>query len=163
MARKGDYSSLEKRLKAIPKAVRDAVRPALQKSGEELTAAIRNITPVRTGKLRESVDWNFGDPKPGARLKVAGGAPGEDLRVSVSAGGEGAFYAPFVEFGTKAGTKRGRTPDATRPGKTRKVYRTHPGTQAQPFFYGTFRLMRKRLSRRIKTAIGKAVRTEWKE
>ena len=59
-----------------------------------------------------------------------------ELAVRVQAGDDGAFYARWVEFGTAA-------------------------TPASPFFWPVVRLSRKRLQRRIKRAIGKAVREAW--
>ena len=46
---------LQKRLKAIPKAVRDAVQPALRASGQELVDAMKALAePSRkTGELIE--------------------------------------------------------------------------------------------------------------
>ncbi|MEX1244867.1 MAG: HK97-gp10 family putative phage morphogenesis protein [Thermoanaerobaculia bacterium] len=64
--------------------------------------------------------------------------PGDhELARKVRAGDKAAFYARFVEFGT-------------------------PKSPAQPFFFPTFRLLRKRIQGRTKRAVAKAVRETWK-
>lgn len=75
------------------------------------------------------------------------------VRTSAS-GKEQEDYAHFVEFGTQAGVRGQSTsyqanagifslpadatsafPSGQTSGRTRRQYRTHPGTEAQPFFY----------------------------
>ena len=46
---------LAQRMAAIPKAVKDAVKPALIKSGDELAASARSLAPEDTGALRNSI------------------------------------------------------------------------------------------------------------
>lgn len=119
MARNSDQlARLNRRMKAIPKAARDAVKPALDKSADELIGQIERLAPVDDGDLRDSAE---------AR-------PGEhELKRVVTVGDDVAFYARWVEFGTAQNAP-------------------------QPYFFPAYRLLKKRLSNRIKRAIGKAVR-----
>lgn len=65
--------------------------------------------------------------------------PGDhELARKVLAGDDRAFYARFVEFGTLE-------------------------AEAQPFFYPAYRLLKKRLSGRIKRAISKSVKERWRK
>jgi HK97 gp10 family phage protein len=79
-------AKIQARLEAIPKAVRDDVKPSLQQSGAELVAAISAAAPKETGKLSASIAVT---PK-----------AGQDAAVAVTAGNADAPYARFVEFGT---------------------------------------------------------------
>ena len=55
MALSPQIQRLQRRMDAIPMAVREAVRPALVKSGEELADAMRGLAPEDTGALKESI------------------------------------------------------------------------------------------------------------
>lgn len=157
----GDIGRLQRRLAAIPKQVKEAVRPAMEKSAAEIVALARSLCPVDDGKLRASIGWTWG-AAPSGSMKLAAETSGE-LTITVYAGNDEAFYARWVEFGTQAGSRGDRVADARRGGGnyTRKVYRDHPGTAAQPFFYPAFRLSKKRVAARTKRAIGKAVKENW--
>jgi HK97 gp10 family phage protein len=76
---------LKKRLAAIPLAVREAVLPALLKSGNELADRVRVLVPTDHGALKDSI-------------KVT---QVSETKVTVSEGGPDAPYALHVEFGTK--------------------------------------------------------------
>jgi HK97 gp10 family phage protein len=57
-----------------------------------------------------------------------------------------AFYATFVEFGTRSGVKGQR---ATVNGRDRRVYRTHSGTAARPHFFPAYHLASKWIYERL--------------
>jgi HK97 gp10 family phage protein len=87
MAKSAQLARLEKRLAAIPKAVKEAVQPALEKSGNELVGTMQALAESSrlTGKLIDSIHSEPGD---------------HELQRKVVAGDKGAFYARWVEFGT---------------------------------------------------------------
>lgn len=120
----------QRRLQAIPKGVRAAVQPALQKSAEEVAAAARVLAPEDDGDLRRSIRVEAG-PHELARTVAAGG----DLTTRpVRDGADASYdYALGQEFGT------------------RKM-------PANPFFFPAFRSLRKRAAGRIKRAMSKAIR-----
>jgi HK97 gp10 family phage protein len=127
---------LAKRLAAIPKAVKEAVQPALIRSGEELTARMKALAPVDTGRLRDSIVVTPpGQPTPPYSQPGGSRVAGEN-QVLVTAGNERTRYAHLQEYGTT------RAP-------------------AQPFFWPAYRLSKKRIQSRLKRAIGKAVREGW--
>lgn len=109
---------LSRRLQAIPKAVRDAVQPALDKSTDELVATMRHLAPVDEGELRDSIEKRPGDHELARKVVT------DD------------YKARWAEFGTAK-------------------------QSAQPFFWSTVRLNRKRFTSRIKRAIRKALRSNW--
>lgn len=159
MADDGGISRLQRRLNAIPKRMRDAVRPAMERSADEIVAMAKSLCPVDEGALRDSIGWTWGNAPAGS---VIVGRVGEgELTITLYAGSNEAFYARWVEFGTQGAVRGQRVADGRRKGKMRKSYRSHPGTAAQPFFYPAYRLLKKRSASRIKRAVAKAVKENW--
>ncbi|MCC0067108.1 MAG: HK97 gp10 family phage protein [Rhodovulum sp.] len=132
----GGLARFQKRMRAIPKAVRASVQPALVKGAEEIAGMARHLAPEETGALKGSIAVtgpNQATPpysQPGGSMTV-----GEN-QAAVTVGDTAVRYAHLVEYGTR------RTP-------------------AHPFFWPAFRLMRKRATNRIKRAVSKAVRDNW--
>lgn len=137
---------LQARMNAIPKKVRAAVKPAIEKSAQEIVSKAKALAPVDSGALRNSIDYAFGDG-PATRatgaFRITTKAVDPELRVTVYAGDDDAYYARWVEFGTQA-------------------HGGHPGAVAQPFFFPAWRLGAKLATARIRRAISKAVREGWK-
>jgi HK97 gp10 family phage protein len=121
MARSRQLKNFEKRLAAIPARAREAVRPALEKSAEELAGMMRVLVPIDEGELKDSIVVQ--------NTEV-------DTQILVTAGNDDAPHARWVEFGT-------------------------PEAREQAFFYPSVRLLQKRIQRRIKSAIGRAIRKEF--
>jgi len=130
--------SLNRRLAAIPKAVREAVQPALTNSGDELAAAMKALaeTSRDSGDLIESIAVTAGGQTTPPYSQPGGSRVVPENAVAVTAGNSKVRYPHLVEYGT---TK----------------------IAAQPFFWPAYRLLKKRLQRRIKRSIGKAVREGW--
>lgn len=116
----------------IPRSVTKAARDALALGAAELVDEMRRLVPVDKGDLRDSIGWTFGDAPAGALvLDTMGG--GDTLKVTVYAGGRDAFYAWFQEFGTK-------------------------NMAPNPFFFPSYRKMKRRIKSRITRSINKAIR-----
>jgi HK97 gp10 family phage protein len=130
---------LNKRLAAVPKAVREAVQPALQKSGKELVATMRQLAePSRdSGDLIDSIQMTSGGEQTPAYSQPGGSKTVPENAVYVTAGNTDVRYPHLVEYGTAKAV-------------------------AQAFFWPAFRLLRKRIGNRTKRAIGKAVREGWR-
>ena len=77
-----------------------------------------------------------------------------DLRISIYAGDDKAFYARWIEFGTK--------PHNVAKGGGNKGHRgeahLHPGTRAYPFFFPSYRANQKKMKSRVNRAINKAAK-----
>lgn len=124
---------LSRRLKAIPVAVKKAVAPALEQSGKELVATMRNLAPEDTGDLKHSIKYTMpGDATPPYSQPGGSTVAGEN-QVLITAGNTDVRYPHLVEYGTT-------------------------DTPPQPYFWPAYRLKKKKLGNRIKRAIGKAVR-----
>ena len=155
---------LQKKLDRMPKTTKQQIRAAIAKSAEEIVGMMKRLVPVDQGDLRDSIGWTFGPPPKKAVMIATTNADlglGQELTASIYAGNAKAYYAAFVEFGTQAGILGGRVADRrNNKGGTRKVYRSHPGTAAQPFFFPSWRANRKRAVSRIKRAVSKAAKAE---
>lgn len=124
---------LKRRLNAIPAAVKDAVTPALSKSGAELADTMRRLAPVNTGALRDSITVTLPGQATPPYSQPGGSTVALENQVLVTAGNDDVRYPHLVEYGTG-------------------------DTAAQPFFWPAYRLNKKRLATRIKRAIRKAVK-----
>lgn len=140
MALSPQLQRLDRRMAAIPQAVREAVRPALIKSGDELADAMRHLAPddPATGApdLKSSIAVTLPGEQTPAYSQPGGSRVAGELEVLVTVGNEEVRYPHLLEYGTSK-------------------------MEAQPYFWPAFRLMRKKLESRIKRAIGKAVREKW--
>ncbi|MGA0617409.1 HK97 gp10 family phage protein [Paracoccus sp. KR1-242] len=149
MADDGGLARFQARMQAIPKAARDAVKPALVKSAEEIATLQRLAAQSSrdTGALIDSIKVTGPGGTTPPYSQPGGSMTVPENQAVITVGNTDVRYAHLVEFGTRArmltsGTQAG----------------THPGTAAQPFFWPGFRLGRKRALGRIKRAIGKAIR-----
>jgi HK97 gp10 family phage protein len=138
MAQSDQLKRLEARLLAIPKAVREAVKPDLEKSGRELVDTMKALaeTSRDTGDLIDSITMTPAGETPPPYSQPGGSMVVPENAVAITAGNKDVRYPHLVEYGT---TK----------------------APAQPFFWPAYRLLKQRISRRIKRGIGKAVRAEW--
>ncbi|RDE10346.1 HK97-gp10 family putative phage morphogenesis protein [Pelagibacterium lacus] len=128
------FQRLEKRLANIPKKIRQEMEKALIKSGEETAAAMKALVPVDDGDLRDSIVVT----PPGGTTPLHGTGGSRHVpegAVAVTAGNNGVRYGHLVEFGTR-----------------------NENYPAQPFFYPGLRMTRTRNQRRIRRALGKAIK-----
>ena len=136
MARSAQLARLEKRLLAIPNAVKEAVHPALTRSGEELRSAMQGLAPKDTGALIESITVTPPGGTTPPYSPPGGSTTVPDNQVMITVGNSDVRYPHLVEYGTRH-------------------------APAQPFFWPAFRLLKKRLENRIKRAIRRAVKEGW--
>lgn len=136
MANDGGIGKLKKRLGAIPQAVKEAVHPNLIKQGNMIASTMRALVPVDEGDLRDSITVTPPDSSTPPYSTPGGSFVVPETSVAVTAGGKDARHGHLVEYGTK---KMG----------------------AQPFFWPTVRLTRKKAQRNVKNAAARAVRKNW--
>jgi HK97 gp10 family phage protein len=136
MAKNSGLASLNRRLKAIPAAVKEAVQPALGKAGEDLAADMRRLAEASrdSGELIESITVTPAGQRTPPYSQPGGEQVVPENAVMVTAGNTKVRYAHLVEYGTTA-------------------------AEAQPFFWPAVRLNRKKVTGRIKRAVSKAVKT----
>lgn len=124
---------LKRRLEAIPKAVKQAVQPALAKAGTDLAVTMRLLGPVDTGDLRESIYITLPGETTPPYSQPGGSRTAGENEVLVTVGNDDVRYPHLVEYGTAE-------------------------AEAQPFFWPAYRLKRKKIANAIKRAIRKAVK-----
>ncbi|NSL22840.1 HK97-gp10 family putative phage morphogenesis protein [Agrobacterium tumefaciens] len=132
----GGINRIKQRLNAIPKNVRAAMVPELLKSGNDLAVTARILAPRDSGALQDSIAVTPGGSNTPPYSTPGGRVTVPELAVAVTAGNKDARYAHLVEHGTQEAA-------------------------AQPFFWPAFRLLRKKITGRIKRAASKAVKQNW--
>lgn len=145
MAKMTGRESLFRKMSAMPDVVRAATKPALAKVAADLVAAMQARAPKKSGKLRASIRA-IERANGMAQVVVAGG---QATRVDLRKGsGKMWDYAIGVEFGTGKHEAGGLFEGAT-----------HPGQNASPFFYPTYRAAKRSAKSRVSRAMGKGVRS----
>lgn len=119
---------LYRKLRRSVPGIEGELRTAIAKSADEMVALAMNYAPEKDGDLKRSIGWGWGSATAGILGRAA------SLRAIVFAGDDTAFYARWVEFGTKQGRR------------------------AQPFFFPAYRLLRKRIRSRLSRAMTKAIK-----
>jgi HK97 gp10 family phage protein len=136
MADDGGIGRLTQRLTAIPRSVKEAVHPALIKQGEMIAGTMRQLVPVDTGELKDSITVTPPDSSTPPYSAPGGSFIVPETSVAVTVGGEDAKHAHLVEFGTVK-------------------------MPAQPFFQPAIRMTKKKAIRNLKSAVSRAVKKNW--
>ena len=136
MADDGGIGRLQRRLRAIPLEVRKAAQPAVTKQAENMAATMRQLVPVDSGDLKDSIEVT-----PGGKATPAYSQPGGQMTVpenaaAITVGNHAVRYGHLVEYGTTE-------------------------APAHPFFWPSVRLLNKKAKAAIKRAISTAVRKNW--
>lgn len=157
-----NLARLERKLKRLPPAVVAEIRAGMEDVAYDIVRLAKSLAPVDDGDLRDSIGWTWGAPPRGALTlgKVARSALGKRLTLTIYAGDETAYYARFVEFGTKESAARSarRNRRYKRTFVLTRALAAHHATQAQPFFFPAYRANRKRAKAVIRKAVRSAAR-----
>lgn len=128
-ARVSGVQSLAAKLARIPNATRQEVRDVLQKSADEMVALAQSLAPVDSGLLKSTIKSRIGQKELSVEVVAGGAATTKPARQ-----GNGEYdYAAGVEWGTS-------------------------DTPQQPFFWPSYRSIKKRAKGRTTRAIRKAVK-----
>jgi HK97 gp10 family phage protein len=150
---------LRAQIMRTPKIALDAAAEAMEEGAKEIVEYMGGLVPQRSGELRDSIKWTWGDAPKGSlvidevRSGANAGSQYATLRITIYVD---AWYAHFVEFGTQAHslTKGASVLSGKRQGQGG----THPGTTAQPFFYPGWKAKKAEFNRKIKAAVQAAIR-----
>lgn len=138
---------LNKKLKKLPAAAEKRIKEAMEIGANEIVALMKSLVPVDSGDLRDSIGWTWGErPKYSQAIATVKSADGK-LALTIYAGNSKVRYAHLVEFGTAAHVNGGMFAGTM-----------HPGTKAQPFFFVSWRALRRRTKSRITRAITKSAK-----
>ena len=146
---------LLRKLKVMPQVAQQEVRAVMAQQADELIGMMRRLAPVDSGDLRDSIGWAWGDKAPKGAMALATAGKGS-LTITIYAGSSKAYYARWVEFGTQAHAL-GRGSDVSRR-RGRQTGPMHGGSPAQPFFFPSWRAMRKRIRKALRKASRDAAR-----
>ncbi len=126
---------LRKKLEALVAVGRDEIRRAMETSADEIVALAKNLVPVDKGDLKDSIGWTWGKAPKGAMTlgKVQTNEVDSGFTITIFAGNSEAYYARWVEFGTQK-------------------------MAAQPYFYPSYRALRRRSKSRVTRAVTKAIK-----
>lgn len=128
-----------RKLRRAPQLVGRYLPPAMEKSATEMVAMMQRFAPDH---LKDKIEWTWGDAPEGARVIGRVGKKTDDLRITVFVD---SAWAHWWEFGT-----------AERYQKTTGRYAGR--IEAEPFFWVSYRLLKKRIQRRLKAAMRKAIK-----
>lgn len=140
--------SLKRKLKKLQEDTAPAFEIALASAAEQVTEKMKSAAPKKSGALRDSIGWTFGDaPKYSQRLAFFKKRLAEKtIQVTIYAGNSSVRYSHIVEFGSAPHKAGGQFAGAD-----------HPGTRAKPFFYSTYRSEKRRIKRMLRKAIDGAI------
>lgn len=127
--------------RTIPNTVVDATIKAMEQGADEVVAMMQRLAPKDTGNLAKTIGWTWGDPPKGAMVLSRSPKTGDGLVITIYAGdettlvGERAQFqlARLQEFGTQS-------------------------MKENPFFFPSWRALRKRVRGRVTRQMRKAVR-----
>jgi len=120
----------------MPKRVEDATRKAMEAGAEELVAMMKRLAPVDKGDLQISISWTWGAAPKGSVVLAKSKPDSRGMRITIFAGGDEAPHARWKEFGTIK-------------------------MPADPFFFPSWRALRRRIRSRIVRNMKKAVQAEF--
>ena len=114
----------------------------MEECAAEIVAEMKLLVPVDSGDLRDSINWTWGDVPAGSfmideiRSGKNAGQQYATLRIKIYAGSREAFYARFIEFGTRT------------------------GVLAQPFFFAAYKKWggKAKFRARVRAAIRKRIK-----
>ena len=138
---------LNRKLKQLPAAAEKRIKEAMGQGADEIVALMKSLVAVDSGELRDSIGWTWGDaPKYSQKIATVKSTDGK-LVITIYAGNSKVRYAHLVEFSTRAHENAGQFAGTM-----------HPGTKAQPFFFVSYRALRRRTKSRITRAINKSAK-----
>lgn len=138
---------LRRRLERLPELAKQHVRAGLQQAAEETVGMMKRAAPVGKAPihLRDAIHYTWG--RPGKKILGAFNIGGGDgIALTIRASSPNVTYAHLVEFGTAPHAAGGKFKGAM-----------HPGTPAQPFFWPSYRAMKRRIRTLVRRGLKRAV------
>jgi HK97 gp10 family phage protein len=129
----GGLSSFQRRMQAIPQAARRAVQPVLTKQGNLIAGTMRRLAPEDEGDLKGSVAVTGPGQATPPYSQPGGAMLVPENAVVITVGNTDVRYPHLQEYGTTFHA-------------------------AQPFFWPSVRMHRKKAMAAIKRGIGKAIK-----
>lgn len=138
---------LRKKLRQFPENAKAEIRKAMEQGADEIVTMMKSLVAVDSGELRDSIGWTWGDrPKYSQSIASVSSRDG-NMVITIYAGNSRVRYAHLVEFGSSPHVNGGMFAGSQ-----------HPGTKAQPFFFVSYRALRRRARGRVTRAVNKAAK-----
>lgn len=144
MSDDGGIDRFNRRMAAIPKAIREAVQPALLKQAEAMATTMRSLVPIDKGDLRDSIEVTAPGQSTPPYSQPGGMMTVPENAVAITVGNEDVRYGHLVEYGHAKGFNGSVVPP-------------------HPFFWPSVRMHNTKAKAALKRAISKAVRNNWGE
>lgn len=134
----GGLSRIQQRLNAIPKALRDRMKVVTLEEANKLAEDMRTLalSSKATGRLIRSITVTAAGQTTPPYSQPGGATVVAENAAMVTVGNAEVRYPHLVEYGTKK-------------------------APAQPFFWPSVRLNKRRTMNRIRREIGKTIRANW--
>lgn len=136
MAQSPQLKRLLRNMRKMATTPREKVLPALVQSAHELAELQKSFAPVDSGDLRDSIAVTAPGQSTPPYSEPGGSRVAGPYEAIVTAGNNEVRYPHLVEYGTSK-------------------------TEAQPFFWPAYRVLKKRIVGRVNRAVKKAVRDEF--
>lgn len=151
-----NLARLEKKINRLPKVAIDEIKASMAAVADDIVKLAKSLVPVDTGDLQDSIGWTWGSPPRGSLTlgKYVKSVLGKGLTITIYAGDDSAYYARWVEFGTKAAAAQPsrRNANYKRTVIMTKALAAHHATAAKPFFFPAYRAHRKSAKAAIRKA-----------
>ena len=128
----------------VPAAAEKAARKAMEKGADEIVAMMKRLVPKRTGRLRDSIGWTWGQAPSGARVLAKSARFGGTGRLAIT------IYAGNQT--TMVSNSRGKQWQLARLQEFGTVKMA-----ANPFFFPSWRANRSRVRGRMRREIKYAI------
>ena len=140
---------LSDKLKALRVATQKPVRAALGAAAQDMVEMMRRLAPDGPGAgeydLKGTIDWHFGAAEGGGSDAVSGRSVA--TRATITAGDAKNPEARWMEFGTPPHENEGKFAGTE-----------NPGVRARPYFFPSYRALKKQAKAKVQRAITKAVK-----
>jgi len=161
MARNQSVDRFRRLTKELQQECLQAAHDEMQAQAGRLVGVMKSVCPVgedepQPGLLRSSIGFTWGSP-PKTRATGAFRPKGKNnLGVNVYAGNDEAFYARWVEFGTAPHSVAAGSDSSRNKGQGSGIM--HPGAKPKPFFWPSYRLMKKTIRSSVKRKLTAAIK-----
>lgn len=150
---------VRRQLDALPREIVTEVRRQLEVEAEKVVRAMKATAPKRTGALRDSIGWTWGDAPAGSLALMRSGSGPAGLFVTIYAGGgKGTARTQRRASGTAKRPRNARLAGSFTADNAKYQEFGTSRMPANPFFYPVWRSDRTRVRSNLTRAVTRAVR-----
>lgn len=113
--------------KTVVAEIHKDLKVSMEQGAQEIVDLMKSVVAKDDGDVERSIGWTWGKAPKGTMKVGAIKSKKGGLRITIYAGGKGAYHAHLVERGTDPHENKGKFAGTD-----------HPGTAPQPFFYVSY-------------------------